>query len=121
MSYIPGVTLHARQRMAERMGRDLTRDEWLGAVAAITGGQTLLLHLHPDGVEQHLYVVGGMPVRLVWCPTTAQVLTVNDATRRAAACIDHAREGRTRKTFKRNAHFHRGKRMKARTEWGSEA
>ncbi len=114
---IPGVGAHARDRMAERMGRDLTREEWLAAVAAIVERRAVLLGVMPNGSEHYWHEVGGVPVRLVWRPEWALVATVLPIEMPAARRVAEAKGSPVRQTLRVCAKFVRGKRMPARTCW----
>ena len=71
----PGVSLHARERMAEHHGRDLTRAEWLGVVLAILDRTALLLRVGPSG-EWWAVAVGAVTLRVVWLPAAGTIATV---------------------------------------------
>ncbi|RVT96208.1 hypothetical protein EOD42_13915 [Rhodovarius crocodyli] len=78
---VPGVTLHARERMLERHGRDLTRLEWLHAVMSILDRRALLLSskIQSNGwAECWAVTVGAVTIRMMWSPDRAHVLTVLD-------------------------------------------
>lgn len=116
---IPGVSRHARERMAERHGRDLTRDEWLALVADILEGRSVLLHgMPPDGSgECHLCQVAGVPVRVMWQPMAGLVTTVlGDADSKVAA-VANAKRGRIRQSLYAGGGWRRGKRKALRTVW----
>lgn len=118
---IPGVSHHARQRMQERLGRDLTRAEWLAAVAAILEGRALLLCVQPCGGEHYLHEVGGVALRLIWRPAQAMVVTVLPAEWGASAVIRTARAGPVRKSLRLFAHYRQGRLRRERTAWREDA
>lgn len=116
---IPGVSKHARERMVERHGRDLTRDEWLALVADILDGRTVVLHAPGaagGGGEHHLCQVGTLAVRVVWVPHSGTVATVlGDG--QSLAAIEHVKAGRVRKSLLTGGGWRRGKRKPVRTLW----
>lgn len=112
---IPGVGAHARDRMAERLGRDLTREEWLDAVERLTGGQLARLCLTPNGSEHYLHELGGVALRLVWRPDLGMVVTVLPADMPPSVRLRKAREFGVRTTIAVCAKYRRGKRLAART------
>ncbi len=73
---IPGVSFHAQERAAERIGRDLTRAEWLGVVASIIDGRAALLARHEDMTELYLVACGPVAIQVVWRPLDGIVATV---------------------------------------------
>lgn len=71
------VSRHAQERAAERVGRDLTREEWIAAVLLITSRRAALLTIdRRKQTEVYLVILGAMPLRLVWSPVSASVVTV---------------------------------------------
>lgn len=113
---IPGVTRHARDRAEERLGRDLTREEWLGLVATILEGRAVLLCFQ-ENAEHYLATVSGVPLRVVWRPDLGQVVTVLRADMAAAQAIENARGSRLRPSLRFAAHYRQGKRRRAKTMW----
>ncbi len=82
MSYdfIPGVSLHARERAVQRLGRDPSRDDWLAAVASILHRRALLLAAHlPDGKERWRVQLGPVECDVWWSPPCAMIVTLVDA------------------------------------------
>ena len=78
-SVIPGVSLHARQRAVQRLGRDPDRDHWLAAVASILTGTALFLGRSPqDGKERFRVRLGPLEIDVWWATDTAQIVTVLD-------------------------------------------
>lgn len=75
MNYLPGVCHHARMRMAQRHGRDLTRLEWLGLVSDILEGRAPLLRSGSAG-ETYAVQLGAVTLRVVWRPDWGAVATV---------------------------------------------
>lgn len=114
---IPGVGAHARDRMAERIGRDLTRVEWLDAVARILDSRAARLYVMPNGSEHYLHDVGGVLVRLVWMPEWALVVTVMEAERGPAEGVRRAQLGDVKQTLAVCEKWRRGKRLARRTCW----
>lgn len=116
---IPGVGAHARDRMRERLGRDLPREEWLAAVESILERRaTLLCSL--EHAAHYLYEVGEVRIRLVWRPDLGMIVTVLPAEAPPTAMLDRViRNSRIRQTFRRSAWKH-GKRTVRRTVWVSE-
>lgn len=83
------VTDHARQRMAERLGRDATTSEWLAVLAAILDRRASLaatLDYKFPLREIWLVTLGDLPFRVVWQPDQPALVTVLPPfdTRRAA-------------------------------------
>lgn len=72
---IPGVTSHARERMVERHGRDLTRAEWLAVVLDILDGRATLLRIGSAG-DTYAVQLGAMTLRIVWRVDWCAVATV---------------------------------------------
>jgi hypothetical protein len=72
---IPGVSRHARDRMQERHGRDLTRTEWRGAVLDIIDRRATLLSVAPNG-EIWAVGIGCLTIRMVWRPEHGLIATV---------------------------------------------
>lgn len=74
---IPGVSNHARERMVERHGRDLTRAEWLAVVLAIIDRRAVLVRLGHGGAGDIYDVeLGSVRLRLIWNPGAGVVTTV---------------------------------------------
>lgn len=97
MSGIPGVTRHARERMAEYHGRDLTRDEWLAVVLSILDGRSLLVRRAGEHAgEIHDVTVAGVTLRLVWQPVSGHVVTALEDRRTTCRMAAKKRDGRTR-------------------------
>jgi len=112
---IPGVTLHARTRMAERIGRDLSRAEWLAVVASILDGTATLLMRDGRRGEHYAVAVGAMMVRVAWQPDQGLIATVLpslDASTPATAKVRRAPLG---KSLGEKVLFLRGRRQ--RTQW----
>lgn len=114
---IPGVGAHARDRVAERLGRDLTRDEWLAAVEAITGGRAVRLAVTDGGAEHYLHELGGVRLRLVWRPDLAMIVTVLPAEWTVDKQSAKTKAGPVRRTLHVCAKFKGGKRLPSRTCW----
>lgn len=73
--YIPGVSHHARERMVERWGRDLTPAEWAETWGQIASGKAALL-TRVDAGEIRAVALGGMVFRMAWKPDTRVIATV---------------------------------------------
>lgn len=73
---IPGVSLHARQRFAERFGREAAREAWLAAVLDIIDGRAAVLAGFPDDRRVHLVRIGPITARVLWCSRSGQIITV---------------------------------------------
>ena len=114
---VPGVCAHARNRMVERFGRDLTREEWLGAVESITAGRLALLCAMPSGSEHYLHEIGGVRLRLVWVPERGEVVTVLPLEWGASAVVQRAQRGGVRVAMERCEKFRKGERLARRTAW----
>lgn len=114
---IPGVGAHARDRMTERLGRDLNRAEWLEAVASILDGRATLLCVTPHGSEQYLLEIAGVQLRLVWRPHAALIVTVMPAEWSPAPRVRDQRSDRIRPTLDMRAKWVNGRRLPQRTSW----
>jgi hypothetical protein len=115
--YIPGVTLHARARMVERFGRDLTRAQWLEVVAAVVDRRGLMVSAKHN-CEIWLVGLGALRLALVWSPGSAAIVTVKDPDEFGISNrSDRAREGRVRSSLVIPGGYLRGKRRKSRTVW----
>jgi hypothetical protein len=75
---IAHVTQHARARMREYFGRDLTRDEWLSVVDAIRTRQAVCMARSRDGYTYWLMPTGEYGrIRFVWRDdSTGAIVTV---------------------------------------------
>lgn len=70
------VTAHARERMEERHGEDLSDDEWLRIAHAIRDRSgAILTRKLPNGQEEWRVPIGGAAVGLVWDPTQRKIIT----------------------------------------------
>jgi hypothetical protein len=117
---IPGVCAHARNRMAERLGRDLTRDEWLAAVAGIVDRRLTLLGTPQEHTEHWLLELPGLAARLVWRTDRGEVVTVTPASWPTSAVIDARRRAPPKKSLRRFAHYRGGERLPGGTQWVGE-
>lgn len=74
---IPGVSTHARERMAEHHGRDLTLVEWLAVVSAILDRRAVLVReaYMASGAIYDVELVG-MRFRVVWKAESGIIATV---------------------------------------------
>lgn len=114
---IPGVGAHARDRAAERLGRDLTREEWLAAVERILERRAVLMCRTPNGSEHYLHEIGGVALRLVWQPAFGLVVTVLPAEMGATRMVADVKAQGVKASLRVCAKFRRGKRLSARTCW----
>jgi hypothetical protein len=76
---LPGVSDHAQIRAAERLPRRLKRSDWLQLVLDILDRRAALLHVRMAGMERRetwLCLVADAPMRVIWAPETAMVLTL---------------------------------------------
>jgi len=73
---IPGVSGHARDRMVERMGRDLTRTEWRKLVLDIIERRAVLVRSGGHGADLYAVTVGPVVVQAWWSPDTGAVKTI---------------------------------------------
>jgi hypothetical protein len=111
---IPGVTRHARDRMAEYHGRDLTRDEWLAVVLAILEGRTVMVRRAGEhSGEIHDVTVGGLVLRFAWEPLKGQIVTTLRDQRHTCRKAARARDGRLRGSVRigRGFYDHKGERI----------
>lgn len=75
-------TDHARRRMAERWGTDLTEAEWRAAMLTVLqakesgSGQAILERRTAAGPELWHVKVGCAALRMVWNPAAARFTTV---------------------------------------------
>lgn len=115
--FLPGVSDHARERAALRLGRDLTREEWLAVVASILTGGAVMQGREPTGVEHYLVQVGAMPFRAVWNPATAVIVTVKDMEMEVCKAARLAKASKGRASLRIFAKWSRGKRLKGGTIW----
>lgn len=72
---IPGVSLHARWRAAERLGRDPSREDWLKAVLSIIDGEAPLL-MRADTRELRLIRFGAVEARVWWDTESGMITTL---------------------------------------------
>ncbi len=74
---LPGVSVHARERARERLGRDLSDGEWLAAVLDLVEGRLSFLCRDQRGVEQYAWPAAWPPLaRIIWHPAAARIVTV---------------------------------------------
>jgi hypothetical protein len=97
VDYIPGVSLHAHERMVERFGADLTYAQWIEVVSKIVNREALLVATTPLGKEFWLVEIGGLRIRVGWSPQTATIMTVMDPSKMSITTgIQRAKESRLR-------------------------
>ncbi len=76
-SHIAGMIAdHARERAAERIGRDLTDHEWLMVVWAILFREAVVVADSHLGRVVYAVALGAVVLRVVWCPLHCVVVTV---------------------------------------------
>ena len=76
MAQIPDVSGHARLRMAERYGHDLSDAAWMTLVEAILARRVVMVRHGRNGGEVYACPIGAMTVRVVWSPQHGVVMTV---------------------------------------------
>jgi hypothetical protein len=111
--HIRGVTRHAQDRAAERLGRPLAPAEWLEVQAAILERRAVVVTNNAPRIVYSVPVLG-VVLRLVWNEAQACIVTVlpYGASRQTKAC----RQAANRKSFKAPAHWKGGKRIPAKSE-----
>lgn len=120
MSLPEGVTRHAWERAAERLGRPLSRQEWRQVVLDITEGRAVLLLRQNDGSEILLVTVGTVAMRLVWMPDPGCVRTVLPDSPCLTAASETVRGARVRKSVRGGGFYVRGKWKHLRTIWNDK-
>lgn len=117
---ILGVTNHARARMAEYYGRDLTREEWLAVVESIVmRTASVLSYSDKDGFVVYAVPAMGTTIRVIWRPDRALIITVlgdKYSNHRSIADYQASAKGLL-KAAKFPARFSRGKKIEAKTRW----
>lgn len=98
---IPGVSKHARQRMVEHHGRDLTKAEWHQVVLDVIDGRSVVVRRAGEhSGEIHDVVVAGMTFRVAWEPMRGHIVTVLRDTRTTCRISARYRGGRGRASIK---------------------
>ena len=106
----PGVSTHARQRMFERMGRDLTRQEWADAVLDIVDRRAILVRVSTDRNELYAVAIGGVVAQMWWLPDEALIVTVLAHDMSSAGKIgEMAARAKIRHARTSPAHYHNGR------------
>lgn len=72
----PYATLHSAERARQRLGRVVTRTEWMAAVLLITERAARLVMERPDGSEQWAVRIGLDIVEVIWKPEDAIIVTL---------------------------------------------
>lgn len=72
----PYATLHAAERARQRLGRVVTRTEWMGAVLLITERAARLVIERPSGCEQWSVRIGRDEVEVIWDPKEGVIVTL---------------------------------------------
>lgn len=113
-----GVSHHAWERAAERMGRPLRSEEWRAVLLQVLDRKAVLLSRQDDMGEIYLVAVGTVSMRIVWNPFQACVVTVlpTDTTSLSAA-EEALRNGPIRASMRRFARYSRGTLLPGGTEW----
>ena len=111
---IPGITTHARERMAEIHGRDLTRAEWLRVMFAILDRRSVLCSRQPNGSEIHGVEIAGFSIWLAYHPDRAKIVTVLPTSTPSFEAAYVRQFGTMRKVVQRERHgtWHRGSKVK---------
>lgn len=119
---LPHVTKHARDRMIETIGRDLTPDEWASVVEDVLAGRCATLSRDDALGYQILAVrVAGTAVRLTWRVDTRAVVTVlREGLHNHRRVESYQAAGVVRCADAKQARFKKGKRLKSRTRWYPE-
>lgn len=73
---VNGVSDHARERMVEYLGRDLTDHEWSLVVMQILNREALLIRIQGRNSELLRVEIGGVPFTVAWRPMGATIATV---------------------------------------------
>jgi hypothetical protein len=92
------VADHARERMVERHGRDLTDERWCAAVTAIAERRAMRLRANTDGGGEFWLwePVAGLRFLLVWKAELRMVVTVLADEHALPAPVQKAKTGRVR-------------------------
>lgn len=114
----PGITHHARARMVERIGRDLTREEWRALVLDIIDGRAVLVRRNGDGKELYAVQVGSITVQAWWAPQGGCVTTIMTPEMGGGGSTGQAfRDAPLRPSIRRAAHYAGGKKRPEKTDW----
>lgn len=76
---LPGVSEHAQIRARQRLARYPTWEEWLTLVRDILDRRAVLMQANErvgGRRETWLCLVAGVPMRVIWAPETAMLITV---------------------------------------------
>lgn len=114
--FIPGVSVHARERMIERFGADLTRQQWLEVVGKIVNREAVLVSAMLTGKEYWLVEIGGLRIRVGWSPDAAIIMTVVDPS--VMAITDFIQRNKHARMRKRPGPMERGFRSQWRVAQG---
>lgn len=117
MTPIMSVTTHAQERAAQRLGRALSRREWLAIILDIVERRALLLGDGRNGQVIYLVEVGSVPMRVVWSPERALALTVLPEDGALYYRVENAKRAPIRPSFRRGGVYLGGEFRKAGTEW----
>lgn len=112
---IPCVSNHARERALERLGVAPTREQWVQAVLDILDRRALCITRNGDGSrEVYEIIIGGSPLRVVWLPDRALLVTVLAPDMSGAHyAARQAREAAIRPMIVLKPCYRRGKRLRS--------
>ncbi len=113
---IPGVSKHAVERMAERVGRSLSAEEWGAILCAIVERRAMVLAVAGAAVT-YAVPLGPLTINLVWNEADALVVTVLPMTGRISPQTENQVASRVRSSLTLKAHWYGNRRRKARTVW----
>ncbi len=114
---LPGVSNHAQERMILRLGRNLTRPEWLAAVLSILDRKAVLIR---SGDQSELYAIsaGDQIAQAWWVPDDAVIVTVlSQGMSPAGLTGERAKTGKLRPNEVRKAFWQNGRFLPGRTKW----
>lgn len=111
---IKGVSHHARERMAQRLGRDLSYTEWLDVLLQVTDPHAVVLRKQGDGLMLIAVTVGTQVAKLWWDSNTTCIITVLSADM-VTRGSEQARATPIARTRERPPIYIRGERRHART------
>jgi hypothetical protein len=120
---LPHVTKHARDRMIEYFGRDLTPDEWASVIARLKAGVATCVSLSErDGYGVFaVEAAPGFTVRFTWRLEVLEVVTVLPPTGSNHKAVERYRHrGVKRKGNQQAAKWRDGVRYPARIRWDAE-
>jgi hypothetical protein len=115
MKHLPGIAQHARERMEEIHGRDLTTAEWLEVMLALIDRRSTLCSVQPNGSEIHAVEIAGLRIWVVYYSDRAVVVTVLPSSTPSFEAAYTRKAGTIRTVLKRDMHgtWHRGSKIKS--------